>query len=150
VIGYNGAIEEDTMKFPQGAGGTTGGFGMFFGGLVMAAAGLYMIARSVTLTASLNWSIWGYNVPFGLTLLPLLVGIGFLFYNSRSGVGWVLAVLGTVFILVEVLMSLHIWVRQISLYEGIVMFGLFAGGVGLILRSFRAADTHKQADSAGS
>ena len=71
-----------------GAGGTPGGIGQFFIGLIMAAAGGYLILNQVQVTTSF-WRFGQYG-RFGLTLLPLLIGIAFLFYNGRSVVGWLL------------------------------------------------------------
>jgi len=72
----------------RGAGGTPGGLGEFFGGLAMAVAGAYLITNRVVVVSSF-WSAWGYNL-FGLTLLPLIVGIGILFFNGKSIAGWLL------------------------------------------------------------
>src|SRR5262245_52281376 len=58
----------------RGAGGTTGGVGQFFFGLVMAAAGGYLLTQRVTVTTGF-WDFLGPN-SFGLSLLPLLVGVG--------------------------------------------------------------------------
>jgi hypothetical protein len=66
----------------RGAGGTQGGLGEFFLGLVMAVAGAYIITNRVVV-ASGFWNMWGYNM-FGLSLVPLIIGIGILFFNGRS------------------------------------------------------------------
>ena len=39
------------------------------------------------------WSMWGYSA-FGLALLPLVIGIGLLFYNGKSIAGWLLTFVG--------------------------------------------------------
>jgi hypothetical protein len=39
----------------------------------------------------------GYN-SFGLSLLPLLFGIGLLFFNGRSILGWLLLLIGAAII----------------------------------------------------
>ena len=58
----------------RGAGGTAGGLGEFLLGLGMAIGGGYLFMNQVTVSSSF-WTLWGYNA-FGLTLLPLLLGIG--------------------------------------------------------------------------
>jgi len=116
----------------RGAGGTPGGIGEFIFGLAMAIAGAYLLTNQVVV-ASGFWSVWGYNA-FGLSLLPLIVGIGFLFFNGKSKLGWLLLFIGLVVIFTGVLMNLHIYFERTSLFNTIVMFVLLAGGIGLILR----------------
>ena len=124
-----------TSSTQRGAGGTPGGVGEFFLGLIMAAAGGYLILSQVQVTTS-YWNLGPYG-GFGLTLLPLLIGIGFLFYNGKSIIGWLLTVAGSAFILAGVLMHMDIYFRQTTLFNTIVMLVLLFGGLGLIARSLR-------------
>lgn len=125
-------VMENETKF-RGAGGTSGGLGEFFLGLVMAVAGAYLLTNRVTVTSG-YWSMWGYNA-FGLSLLPLVVGIGILFFNGRSIAGWLLLIVGVVIIFTGILMNLQIYFQQTSLFNTILMLALLAGGVGLIARA---------------
>jgi hypothetical protein len=120
-----------------GAGGTPGGIGEFFVGLVMAAAGGYLILSQVQVTTSF-WRFGQYG-GFGLTLLPLLAGIAFLFYNGKSVLGWVLTAAGAAIVLASILMNMDIYFRQTSLFNTIVMLALLFGGLGLVARSLRSA-----------
>ena len=122
---------------PRGAGGTPGGVGVFFTGLTMAVVGGYLLLNQVQVTTSF-WNFGRYG-GFGPTLLPLLAGIGFLFYNGKSIVGWVLTGLGAAIILAGILMHMDIYFRQTSLFNTILMLGLLVGGLGLIARSLRSA-----------
>jgi hypothetical protein len=70
---YHKAMADELKRRFPGAGGTPGGLGEFFTGLVMAVVGGYLILNQVTVTTGF-WAFWGYNT-FGLTLVPLLVGI---------------------------------------------------------------------------
>jgi hypothetical protein len=124
-------------KETVGAGGTPGGVGQFFIGLVMAAAGGYLILNQVQVTTSF-WRFGQYG-GFGLTLLPLLIGSAFLFYNGKSVIGWILTVSGAAIILASILMNMDIYFRQTSLFNTIVMLVLLFGGLGLIARSLRSA-----------
>jgi len=116
----------------RGAGGTSGGIGEFFLGLIMAVAGAYLLTNRVMVVSSF-WSIWGYS-GFGLTLVPLIIGIGMLFFNGKSIAGWLLLVVGIVIIIAAILMNLHIYFQPTSLFGTIVMIVLLAGGIGLIFR----------------
>ncbi len=119
-----------------GAGGTPGGVGQFFAGLIMAGIGTYLFLNQVQVTTS--WaSFWGFN-SFGLSLVPLLIGVGCLFYNGKSVPGWILTILGFGIIAAGILMHMDIYFGSTSLYNTLVMLILLAGGLGLILRSLKA------------
>ena len=120
-----------------GAGGTPGGTGQFFIGLLLAGIGVYLILNQVQVTTS--WMhLWGFNT-FGLSLVPLLIGIGMLFFNGRSLAGWILTVLGLGIILAGILMNMTIYFRPTSLYNTLLMLAMLAAGIGLITRSLRPA-----------
>ena len=121
----------------NGAGGTPGGVGAFLGGSAMVVAGGYLLLTRVTV-ASGGWYFYGYNA-FGLSLVPLLIGIGVLFFNGRSALGWALTSIGALIIVVGILANLNIYFRPSSLFDTLMIFGLIAGGLGLVARSLRAA-----------
>ena len=118
-------------------GGTPGGAGSFFGGLVMMAVGVYLVFDRVTVHTSFWRFFGGPQTSFGVTLLPLLAGVGFLTFDGKSVPGWLLSVGGLALILVGVLMNLDIYFQPTSLWATIVMFGLIAGGLGLFAKSLR-------------
>ena len=121
----------------RGAGGTPGGLGLFFGGLAMVVVGGYLLLANVTVTSG-YWSFLGGN-SFGLSLLPLLAGIGVLFFNGRSTLGWVLTGLGALIIVAGIVANLRVYFRPTSLFDTLIMLGLLAGGLGLIVRALRPA-----------
>jgi hypothetical protein len=114
-------------------GGTPGGLGHFLLGFVMACLGGYLLADRV-MVASSYWMFRGANA-FGITLIPLLFGVGLLFWNGRSVLGWLLTAGGTLFILAGVIANLRIYFQPTSLFNTVVMLVLLAGGIGLIARS---------------
>lgn len=120
----------------EGPGGTPGGLGEFLLGFVLAAAGGYLLSQQVVVTSGF-WSLWGHNA-FGLTLIPLLLGVAVLFFNGRSKVGWLLLLGGGVFLLAGILMNLEIYFRSTSLFNTLSMLVLLFGGLGLLARSFRS------------
>jgi predicted membrane channel-forming protein YqfA (hemolysin III family) len=127
------------MEDFQGAGGTEGGIGTFLFGFVMAVAGAYLLTNQVTVTSGF-WQLWGYNA-FGLSLLPFVVGIAFLFFDGKSVIGWVLTVAGAVIIFVGIIANMQIYFRATSLFNTIIMLVLLLGGIGLIARSLRPRRT---------
>src|SRR5215471_10584247 len=136
--------QDETRSRWAGAGGTPGGIGMFLLGFAMACAGGWLLTNQVTVSSQFFSS--GIMVPvinyhmnsFGLSLVPFIIGIGFLFYNGKSLIGWLLTIAGLVIILVGILMSLHIYFQPTTLFNTLVMIVLLFGGLGLVLRSLKA------------
>ena len=125
----------------RGAGGTPGGVGTFLLGLAFCVVGGYLVLNQVQVSSSFGFFGYlgfGRQAGFGLTMLPLLIGIGVLFFDGKSKLGWILSVGGLLTIFAAVLMSLSIHWAQTSLFNTILMFGLLAGGLGLVARSLRA------------
>lgn len=123
---------ENNVKF-NGAGGTSGGIGEFFLGMLMTIGGAYLLTTQVIVSSSF-WTLWGYNT-FGLSLLPLIFGIGILFFNGKSVAGWLLLMIGVVIIFMGIIVNLRLYFQPTSLFNTILMLILLAGGIGLIARS---------------
>lgn len=120
----------------RGAGGTEGGLATFLIGFAMAVAGGWLLTNQVTVTSA-YWRIWGYNA-FGLSLLPFVIGIAFLFFDGKSIAGWVLTLAGAVIIFIGIISNLEIYFRSTSLFNTLLMLVLLLGGIGLIARSLKA------------
>jgi hypothetical protein len=114
-------------------GGTPGGIGEFLVGFVMTCVGGYLLTNQV-IVASSYWNFGGSNT-FGITLVPMLIGIGLLFWNGRSIIGWLLTAGGLLFILAGVIANLHVYFQPTSLFNTVVMLVLVVGGFGLIARA---------------
>lgn len=117
-------------------GGTPGGIGEFLIGFVMASVGGYLLANQVSVVGS-YWSFYGANT-FGITLVPMLLGVAILFWNGRSVIGWLLTIGGALFILAGVIANMHIYFQPTSLFNTVVMLLLLVGGLSLIARSMAA------------
>jgi len=123
-------MEFDDLKRP---GGTSGGVIEFFVGLAMSISGAYMLINRVIVTSGF-WNWGGYN-SFGLSLIPLIIGIALVFFNGRSPIGWILIFVSVIFIGSGILMNLQIYFQPTSLFNTVIMLILFAGGLGLIGRA---------------
>lgn len=119
----------------RGAGGTDGGVAPFFVGLAMAVSGAYLLTQRVTVTSGF-WSFFGGHT-FGLSLLPLVVGSGVLFFDGRSRLGWLLTLGGALVVFLGILMNLRVYFEPTSLFDTLLMLLLLAGGLGLLARSLR-------------
>lgn len=110
----------------------------FLIGLVLLGAGVYWVLNSFVVTFSWGslWGGFGMNtaVATGLMLVPLLIGIGLLFFMDHKWVGWVVVAIGLLAILVTLLTSVRFRPISASLWQYVVMFGMIAAGVGLVAR----------------
>ena len=76
----------------NGAGGSSGGVGHFFIGLIMMCGGFYMLLNSISVTSNFGFSarlysvnaLGGFGVTGGMILIPFLFGVGFIFYNGKN------------------------------------------------------------------
>ena len=123
-------------------GGTPGGIGEFIIGFVMACVGGYLLSNQVSIVGS-YWSFYGANT-FGVTLIPMLLGIAILFWNGKSMIGWVLTAGGFLFILSGVIANMHIYLQPTTLFNTIVMLVLLVGGLSLVARSLVAHDARRE------
>ena len=117
-------------------GGTPGGMGDFLIGFAMSCVGGYLLSNQVTVVGS-YWNFSGTNT-FGITLIPMLIGIGLLFWNGRSLIGRLLTLAGALFILAGVIANLHIYFQPTSLFNTLVMLILnpllfLTGAVGTVV-----------------
>jgi hypothetical protein len=119
-----------------GAGGTPGGVGEFLFGLLVFCVGVYLLFQHITVQTG-YWNFGGGRNTFGLTLIPVLLGIGLLFFNGRSILGWLLTGGGLLFIVVGVIMNLDIYFQRTTLWGALIIFGLPTAGLGLMARALR-------------
>ena len=120
-----------------GAGGTPGGVGQFFIGLMCAVAGGWLLTNQVSVSSGSGWLLYGYN-GFGLSLIPFILGTGLIFFNGKSIVGWLLLAAGLVVVFVGVLSNLNIYFRPTSLFNTLLMLALLAGGIGAMAAALRS------------
>ncbi len=125
----------EPVEKKRGAGGTAGGVGTFLIGLAMAIAGGYLFLQNVNVYTS-PWMIYGYN-GFGMSLFPLLAGIGMLFFNGKSKIGWLLTFAGAIIIFVGIIANLNVYFHNQSLFNVLTILILLVGGLGLVARSLK-------------
>lgn len=133
----------------KGAGGSSGGIGHFFIGLIMMCGGFYMLLNAITVTSSFGFATRLYNfnafgssmgLTSGMVMIPFMFGIGLVFYNSRNIIGWILS-LGSISALIfGVISSVRFSLRTMSSFDLIVILVLAIGGLGLFLRSLKTID----------
>lgn len=121
-------------------GGTRGGLTSFLLGFALLCVGGYLLLDRVSVHGG-YWSWFGSaGSSFGVTLLPLLLGIGMLFYNGRSVLGWLLAAGGALVLFAGIIANLQIHFRSTSLFNTLIMLISIMAGLGMMFRSLRAYD----------
>jgi hypothetical protein len=75
--------------------------------------------------------------PFGAVLILFLLGVGMLFFDGRSKVGWALAVISLLLIFIGIIVNLRVYFAPTSLLVTLIMFVLFVGGIGLMARALK-------------
>lgn len=118
-------------------GNTPGGAKHFLLGLIMMVVGGYLLLDQVQVYGGYWYFGWAgsYGRSFGVTLIPLLFGIGILFYDGRSFAGRFLVGLGTLVIFTGIIANVDIHFRQTSLFALLVMLVMLVGGLGLVVRA---------------
>lgn len=133
----------------KGAGGTSGGFGQFFIGLIMMCGGFYMLLNAITVTSSfgMGMRMYGFsamgnnfNITSGMIMIPFMFGVGLIFYNSKNILGWILSIGSIAGLIFGVISSIQFSFRTMTSFDLIVILVLAIGGLGIFLRSLKALD----------
>jgi hypothetical protein len=129
----------------KGAGGTSGGMGQFFIGLVMICGGFYMLLNAIKVTSSFGFSrhlyqLGGFGLTSGMVMIPFMFGVGIMFYNGKNILGWLLTFGSLVALIFGVISSIHFRFSYMSAFDLIVILVLSVGGLGLFLRSLKAIE----------
>ena len=140
---------EKESKQGRGAGGSDGGVMQFFLGILMMCGGFYMLLNSISVTSffGMHSRLYGFNafggvgITGGMLLIPFLFGVGFVFYNSKSIIGWLLSLGAMVALIFGVLSSVRFNLRTMSSFDLIVILVLAVGGLGLFLRSLKSVES---------
>ena len=126
----------------MGAGGSDGGTGQFLIGLIMMIGGGYLLLNGIMVRPNFGFGarvfgIGGMPVTSGMILIPMMFGIGMIFYNSRNWLGWILAGGSLIALIFGVIVNTTLQFAQMSAFDLIVILILLVGGLGLFLRSLR-------------
>ena len=102
----------------KGAGGTSGGIGAFFIGLLMMCGGFYMLLKAIKVTSSFGfshslYSAGGMSLTSGMIMIPFIFGV---------------------------ISSINFRFTHMSAFDLIVILVLSVGGLGIFLRSLKAID----------
>lgn len=109
---------------------------LFFIGLLFLGTGLFMLSKRVMVHSSwFGWSIGGFDLSSGTVTIPLIIGVIWYFVKPKSIVPKIIIVLGVIFIIATIIMSIRIHFVTTSLFDYILIFGMAGAGTGLLLRT---------------
>lgn len=134
----------------RGAGGTPGGEWSFFVGVTMMIVGFYLLLNSIIVNTQFGfgmrmYGIGGFGITSGMIMIPFIIGVMLIFYNSKNYIGWFIAGGSLLALIAGVIANINFNFRQMTAFDLIVIFVLSFGGLGLFLRSLR---DHRSADDA--
>jgi hypothetical protein len=115
----------------------------FFMGFLLLGGGLYWLLNSFTVTSGIGgfggmYSLFGMHISGGVMLIPLLVGIGLIFFldGKKRFIGYSVAALGLLVIVISLLSSLNFHAKYgNTLYVYVLMFGMIFAGAALLIKS---------------
>jgi len=127
----------------RGAGGSSGGLGLFFIGFFMFCGGIYMLLNSITFYTNYGfgariYGFGGFNITSGMIMIPFMFGVGMIFYNAKNIFGWLLAAGSLTALIFGVISSIQFQMRPMSAFDLAVILVLTVGGLGLFLRSLKS------------
>ena len=109
---------------------------LFLVGVVMFGVGAFLFSKNVTVTNTWGMGhIGGARINGGLVVLPMIIGVVWWFISPKSIPAKILTGLGFIFIVVSVIMSTRLVMKNLDLYEYILILVLMAGGAGLVLKT---------------
>ncbi|HIA50834.1 MAG TPA: hypothetical protein EYN91_01925 [Candidatus Melainabacteria bacterium] len=106
----------------------------YFGGLGLIGVGILMMFQHVTIGSGFLGMLGFGGGGFGLLLVPLMFGIGWMFYDSKSRAGWMITAGSCALIFFAILSSLRMNFASIPLLSMIMMLLPFAVGGALLLK----------------
>ena len=108
----------------------------FFIGLILLAVGLFWFSQSVMVQTNwFSWRLGSMHLSSGLSVVPLIIGIVWLFFNPKSRIAKLVTVLGGILIVAALILSIDFHFVRTSLFSFILMIGFIAAGSGLLLRT---------------
>lgn len=110
----------------------------FIIGILLLGLGLFMLAMKVRVHSGFfgyGFRIWNYNISSGTVVIPLIIGVIWYVLNPKSWLAKIVLILGGLFIVAAIIMSVSLSFTGATLFEYLLMLVLSAIGLGLILKT---------------
>ena len=126
----------------------------FVAGIIMLVVGLYIFSQKVIVFSGF-FSFGGGRFSSGLIVVPLIIGIVWMFVSGANFASKVFTVLAAIIIIASVVMTTNIHLSAMTLYDWILILVLIFGGAGLVGKVLFADDKgrkggNKKADDVSS
>lgn len=138
----------DSSRSPESSSGS----GRFLLGLIMMCGGGYLFFNNIHVHShfSFSQSLWRsgpVNLTQGMILIPFVLGIGMMFYNSRNWLGWLLTLGSLTAFSFGIIASIGFNLRSMTAFELLGILILMVGGLGLFLSSVNQTSRSSKASS---
>jgi len=134
-------MTERLPDLPSGAGGTQGGIAQFLLGVAMTISGGYLLLDSIRVDGwgfgSRIFGLGGMGVTSGIILIPFIIGVVIIFYDSQRWYGWLLAGGSLLALVVGVIANVRFRFENMSAFDILVILVLLFGGIGLVMAGVR-------------
>ena len=122
---------------------------LFVIGVVMLAVGLFIFSQKVLVSSSFlsGWSIGGLHITSGLIVVPLIIGVIWMFITEANLISKIFTGLSVILIIVAVIMSTRIYLETVTLFDWILMLVLIFGGLALVLKTLLGGKVSSKEDA---
>ena len=132
----------------KGSGGSEGGVGLFFFGLLLAIGGVYFFFDSVRVSTGHAGALSGLmgggrghgrmidTTSMGILFVPFFIGVFALFVDAHRKWAWYLTSIGLAVLAIEILSRIR-FIIDTKLTHLLGMLVMFAAGCALMFRSYR-------------
>jgi hypothetical protein len=103
-------------------------------GIGLLLLGILMLFNHIRVGTGMFAALGMGSGGFGLVLIPLLVGLGWMMYDSKNKIGWAITALSIALIFFSALSSLIMMFPSVTLLGLILMLLPFAAGGALLLK----------------
>lgn len=116
----------------------------FLIGVIMMIGGGYLLLSRIVVRPNFGFGsrVFGIGdlpITSGMIFIPFMFGIGMVFYNAKNWFGWLLAGGSLIALIFGVIANMTLQFERMSAFDLIVILVMLVGGIGLFLRSLRAA-----------
>lgn len=111
----------------------------------MAVAGTYWFLSKVQVRTGYGWNIFGWGLPSGLIIVPLIAGIVWLFMDTRSWGARIMTFAGLLVIVAALISSVTFRIYNVNLYEWLLMLIMMFGGGALLVKTIFGSDSGRDA-----
>ena len=103
----------------------------------MLAVGLFIFCNKVTVSTTLSMMSlggWAPAVPTGLVIVPLIIGIVWMFISDGSFASKIFTTIAVLFIIAVIIMNTRLTLDTMKLYDWILILVLIFGGGAMVAK----------------